>query len=58
MRLETLEAVFMALNEADVRYLVAGGVAVNAYGYQRMTQDLDLPWGRRCPSSPSRPSSA
>lgn len=42
MLLQTLEAVFRALNERNVRYLVAGGVAVNAYGYQRTTQDLDL----------------
>ncbi|CAN5226874.1 hypothetical protein BH20GEM2_BH20GEM2_05360 [soil metagenome] len=25
-----------------MRYLVAGGVAVNAHGYQRLTNDLDL----------------
>lgn len=42
MELASLEAVFRALNEAGVRYLVAGGVAVNAHGYQRLTQDLDL----------------
>lgn len=42
MRLATLEALAKALDEAGVRYLVVGGVAVNAHGYQRMTQDLDL----------------
>lgn len=42
MKLATLEAVFRALNAAGVRYLVAGGVAVNAHGYQRLTHDLDL----------------
>jgi len=42
MKLHTLEAIFAALNDRGVRYLVAGGVAVNAHGYQRMTQDLDL----------------
>lgn len=42
MKLATLETIFRALNEAGVRYLVAGGVAVNAHGYQRLTQDLDL----------------
>ena len=42
MKLSTLETVFHALNEACVRYLVAGGVAVNIHGYQRMTMDLDL----------------
>ncbi|MCH7891199.1 MAG: hypothetical protein IH921_06830 [Gemmatimonadetes bacterium] len=42
MKLRTLEAIFAVLNGGGVRYLVAGGVAVNAHGYQRMTQDLDL----------------
>ena len=42
MKLSTLETVFHALNEASVRYLVAGGVAVNIHGYQRMTMDLGL----------------
>ena len=42
MKLTTLERVFRALNDAGVRYLVVGGVAVNAHGYQRLTQDLDL----------------
>jgi hypothetical protein len=40
--LAALESVFHALNAARVRYLVAGGVAVNAHGYQRLTHDLDL----------------
>ncbi len=42
MRLASLEAIFRALNEAGVRYLVVGGLAVNAHGYQRLTADLDL----------------
>ena len=42
MKLDTLEAIFATLDAADVRYLVVGGVAVNAHGYQRLTQDLDL----------------
>ncbi len=36
------EKVFRALNKARVKYLVAGGVAVNLYGIQRTTGDLDL----------------
>ncbi len=44
-KLQTLEAIFRALNTEGIRYLVAGGVAVNAHGYQRMTQDLDLVLG-------------
>jgi hypothetical protein len=42
MKLASLEAVFGALNSAGVRYVVVGGVAVNAHGYQRLTNDLDL----------------
>jgi hypothetical protein len=42
VRLRTLETILRTLDVANVRYLVAGGVAVNAYGYQRLTQDLDL----------------
>lgn len=31
-----------SLVAAEVRFLVVGGVAVNAYGYRRFTADLDL----------------
>ena len=34
--------VFKALNKAKVKYVVAGGVAVILYGYERLTKDLDL----------------
>jgi len=36
------EEVFRKLNECNVKYLVAGGLAVNLHGVPRMTQDLDL----------------
>lgn len=42
MKLDSFEAVAAALNEARVRYLVAGGLAVNAHGYLRFTADIDL----------------
>lgn len=42
MKISSLTAIFHALNRADVRYLIAGGVAVNLHGYQRLTHDLDL----------------
>lgn len=42
MKLTTLEAIGRALGRADVSYLVAGGVAVNVHGHQRLTHDLDL----------------
>jgi hypothetical protein len=42
MRLQSFEAVVGALNAAGVRYLIAGGLAVNAHGYLRFTHDVDL----------------
>lgn len=37
-----IEAVVEALNRAQVRYLVVGGVAVVLHGFLRTTADLDL----------------
>ena len=37
-----IERVLEALNQADVRYLVVGGVAVVLHGVLRTTRDLDL----------------
>lgn len=42
MKLDSFEAVATALKKAEVRYLVAGGLAVNAHGYLRATADMDL----------------
>jgi predicted nucleotidyltransferase len=42
MTKEGLEVLLRTLNDAGVRYLVAGGIAVIAHGYQRMTDDVDL----------------
>jgi len=42
MELRSVEAVVAALNAAGVRYLIVGGLAVNAHGYLRATRDLDL----------------
>jgi hypothetical protein len=42
MRLGSFEAIVGALQEAGVRYLVAGGLAVNAHGYLRFTKDVDV----------------
>lgn len=42
MKLQSFEAVVGALNDAGVRYLIAGGLAVNAHGYLRFTHDVDL----------------
>jgi hypothetical protein len=42
MELRSVEAIVGALNAAEVRYLIVGGLAVNAYGYERLTRDVDL----------------
>ncbi len=42
MRLVAFEAVAKALQAARVRYVVAGGLAVNAHGYIRLTADIDI----------------
>jgi hypothetical protein len=42
MEVKSIEAVVTALNEANIEYLVVGGLAVNAHGYARFTHDLDL----------------
>ena len=42
MEKRSVEAVVRALNAADVRYLIAGGLAVVAHGYVRFTADIDL----------------
>ena len=38
----SLRAIVQGLNDAGVRYLIVGGLAVNTHGYQRYTGDLDL----------------
>jgi len=42
MRYNSIEAVFSSLNREGVRFLVVGGLAVNAHGYGRTTFDIDL----------------
>jgi hypothetical protein len=42
MELRSVETVVAALNAAEVRYLIVGGLAVNAHGYLRATRVLDL----------------
>jgi len=40
--MQRFHPVFEALNRADCRYVVVGGVAVNLYGYVRGTTDIDV----------------
>jgi hypothetical protein len=42
MKLSAFEAVAKVLADAGVRYLVVGGLAVNAHGYIRFTADIVL----------------
>lgn len=42
MQRHSVEAIVSALNAAQVRYLIAGGLAVVAHGYVRFTADLDM----------------
>ncbi len=42
MELAALQTIARNLHEHDVRYLIAGGMAVVAHGYGRMTFDVDI----------------
>ena len=39
MEVRSIEAIVRALNAAQVQYLIVGGLAVNAHGYERLTRD-------------------
>ncbi len=42
MQTESVKAIVDALKQAQARYLIVGGLAVNAHGYVRYTVDVDL----------------
>lgn len=42
MRVDDVAIIISTLNDADVRYLVVGGLAVVVHGYVRFTDDIDL----------------
>lgn len=42
MEVRSIEAIIRALNTAGVKYLIVVGLAVNAHGYVRFTNDVDL----------------
>jgi hypothetical protein len=42
MKVSSIESIVKALNDANVPFLVVGGLAVVAHGYGRQTQDVDL----------------
>ena len=41
MQVHSVEAIIGGWNAAGVRYMIAGGLAVVAYGYNRLTVDVD-----------------
>jgi hypothetical protein len=42
MKKRSVEEIIQALNDASIRYLIAGGLAVVAHGHLRFTSDVDL----------------
>lgn len=42
MRSEDVAAIFQALNDANARYLIVGGIGVNAHGYACATVHADI----------------
>jgi len=42
VKLSSFEAIVRAFEDVALRYLVAGGLAVNAHGYLRFTKDVDF----------------
>jgi len=42
MEVRSVEAIVRALDTANVQYLIVGGLAVVAHGYERLTRDVDL----------------
>lgn len=42
MQVRSVEAIVRALNDAQVQYLIVGGLAVNAHGFVRLTRDVDI----------------
>ena len=42
MKADSVRKIIAALNQADARYLIVGGLAVVAHGYVRYTADVEL----------------
>jgi hypothetical protein len=40
--MQLFKKLFSSLNKVSIRYMVAGGIAVNLYGIERATADLDI----------------
>jgi len=53
MEVHSIETIVRALNAAKVKYLIVGGLAVNAHGFVRLTCDVGLVLGLE-PANASR----
>ena len=42
MQVSSVISIVKSLNDAGVKYLIVGGLAVNAHGFARLTVDVDL----------------
>ena len=42
MEVRSIKTIVKALNDTKVQYLIVGGLAVGAHGYDRLTADVDL----------------
>jgi len=42
MEVHSIETIVKALNDAKVKYLIVGGLAVNAHGFVRLTRDVGI----------------
>lgn len=42
MQVHSIKLIIETLNSAGIKYMIVGGLAVNAYGYMRATNDIDL----------------
>ena len=40
--MQLFKKLFSSLNKASIKYVVAGGIAVNLYGIERATADIDI----------------
>jgi len=40
--MQLFKKLFSSLNKASIKYMVAGGIAVNLYGIERATADIDI----------------
>src|SRR4030042_4854212 len=40
--MQLFKKLFSSLNKATIKYMVAGGIAVNLYGIERATSDVDI----------------